>query len=102
MTYHPRSGQSAVAKAFKEYGLGKPAHPLTLPTISWLPFSSESEFSFTEVILKSAMSNTQVDKLIRVIHMLIEHKETFRVKNHKELDNLWVGASDPLMPVCVM
>ena len=102
MTYHPKSGQSAVVKAFEEYGLGKLAPPLTLPTIPWLPFSSESEFSFTEVILESAMSNTQVDKLIQVIHTLIECKETFRVKNHKELNNLWIGASDPLTPVCVM
>ncbi|KAF8219351.1 hypothetical protein L208DRAFT_1418354 [Tricholoma matsutake] len=89
-------------KAFEEYGLGKPAPPLTLPTIPWLPFSSESEFSFAEVILESAMSNTQVDKLIQVIHMLIECKETFSVKNHKELNNLWIGASDPLTLVCVM
>lgn len=97
-TYHPKSGRSAVVKAFEEYGLGKPAPPLTLPTIPWLPFSSESEFSFAEVILESAMSNTQVDKLIQVIHTLIERKETFRVKNHKELNNLWIGASDPLTP----
>jgi hypothetical protein len=87
---------------FEEYDVGKLAHPLTLPTIPWLSFSSKSEFSLAEVILKSAMSNTQVGKLIHIIHMLIECKETFRVKNHKKLNNLWVGASDPLMPVCVM
>lgn len=65
----------------------------------WLPFSSESEFSFAEIVLESAMPNKQVDALIAVIHKLLKHNEAFRVRNHEELEKLWVGASDELAPV---
>lgn len=64
----------------------------------WLPFRSESEFSFAEIVLESAMSNTQVDALIEVVRKLLEQKEAFLVRNHKELEKLWVGASDELAP----
>jgi GTPase Era involved in 16S rRNA processing len=67
--------------------------------IPWLPFNSESEFSFAEIILKSAMSNRQIDALIEVIHKLLKHNEAFRVQNHIELEQLWTGASDELAPV---
>lgn len=66
----------------------------------WLPFNSESEFTFAEIVHESALSNKHVDALIRVVHKLLESKEAFRVQNHKELENLWIGASDELAPVC--
>ena len=63
----------------------------------WLPFHSETEFSIAELMLESAMSNAQVDALIKVIHTLIDKKEeAFVVQNHKELEKLWTGGSDEL------
>ena len=48
-------------------------------------------------MLKSAMSNMQVDVLIKLIHTLIKNKdEVFVVQNHKELEKFWTGASDEL------
>jgi hypothetical protein len=48
------------------------------------------------------MSNTQVDALIKIVHKLLKHQEPFMVQDHKELEQLWVGASDSLAPVCVL
>ena len=41
--------------------------------------SLETEFLFAEIVLESAMSNKQVDALIKVVHKLLEHNEEFRV-----------------------
>lgn len=99
-TYHPASEHAIIIESFENYGRGKPAAPPSPPQMPWLPFNSESEFSFAEIVHESAMSNRHVDALIRVVHKLLESKEAFRVQNHKELQNLWIGASDELAPVC--
>ena len=99
-TYHPRSKQPTVVKSFGNYGHSKWAAPPTPPIIPWLPFNLETEFLFAEIVLESAMSNKQVDALIKVVHKLLEHNEEFRVWNHEELEKLWVGAFDELAPVC--
>jgi hypothetical protein len=99
-TYHPASERVTLTESLEDYHCGKPeAHP-SPPVMPWLPFSSESEFSFAEIVLESAISNKHVDALIRVVHKILEGKEAFRVKNHKELQILWTGASDELAPVC--
>lgn len=33
--------------------------------------------------------------------MLEDKEEVFMVRNHKELENIWVGVSDKLAPVCL-
>lgn len=99
-TYHPHSGRASEVSSFADYGHGKPAAPVVYSPMPWLPFNSESEFSFAEILLESAMSNHQIDALIDVVHKLLEHKEAFRVRNHFDLEKLWTGASDHLAPVC--
>ncbi|KAF8220440.1 hypothetical protein L208DRAFT_1333745, partial [Tricholoma matsutake] len=68
----------------------------------WLPFHSQAEFCFAKIVLDSAMSNTQVNTLIKIVHKLLKHQEPFMVQDHKELEQLWIGASDELAPVCVL
>lgn len=99
-TYHPASERATLIESFEIYNHDKSATPPSPPTMPWLPFNSESEFTFAEIVHESALSNKHVDALIRVVHKLLESKEAFRVQNHKELENLWIGASDELAPVC--
>jgi hypothetical protein len=100
-TYHPHSGWPIEVEPFKNYGRARPKPPPGRSTMPWLPFHSETEFSFAEIVLESAMSDVQGDALIKVIHTLLKDKEeVFIVQNHKELEKLWVGASDELVPVC--
>ena len=104
-TYHPHTGRSVEVKSFedygRDYGRAKPKPSSPRSTMPWLPFHSEAEFSFAEIVLESAMSNPQVDALIQVIHKLLERRGQFVVRNHEELEKLWVGASDELAPVRV-
>ena len=76
-----------------------PPSPESPPAMLWLPFNSESEFTFAEIVHESALSKKHVDALIQVVHKLLESNEAFRVQNHKELENLWVGASDKVLGI---
>jgi hypothetical protein len=67
----------------------------------WLPFHLESEFAFAKLLLESALSSEQVDSLNKAVQNLVGG-EVFAIKNSKELETLWEGASDPLAPVCLV
>ena len=100
-TYHPHSKRKTTVESFEEYGASVPSHPHAHHPKPWLPFHSESEFAFAEIILESSLSSTQVDCLINVIWNLIYNGELFMVKDHCELKTLWKGASDMLALVCL-
>jgi len=65
----------------------------------WLPFHSQAEYTFAEIALQSAMSNKQLDALIKVVHTLMKGKENFELKSHCDVQDLWNRASDSLTPV---
>ena len=76
-----------------------PSHPCTHHSRLWLPFHSEIEFEFAELILASSLSGSQVDNLIKMVGQ-IHDSEPFMVRNHHKLEILWEEASDILAPVC--
>jgi hypothetical protein len=45
------------------------------------------------------MSNRQLDTLINVVRTLMEGKEAFEIKNHRDVQTLWDRASESLTPV---
>lgn len=45
------------------------------------------------------MSNKQLDALINVVRTLMEGKEAFVIKNHRDVQTLWDSASKSLTPV---
>ena len=75
-----------------------PSNPVHNPS-PWLPFHSKTEFEFAEVALQTAMSNKQLDALINVVRTLMEGKEAFEIKNHRDVQTLWDRASKSLTPV---
>ena len=99
--YHPSSNRPTQIHSFEDYGrtnnqlLRPPIHNLK----PWLPFHSQAEFAFAEVALQTAMSNKQLDSLINIVHTLMEGKEAFEIKSHRDVQSLWDGASDSLTPV---
>jgi hypothetical protein len=98
--FHPHSGCKSKIESFKTYGM-ESSQPCASYSKPWLPFHLEDEFAFAELMLESALSNDQVDSLIKVVRNLIGG-EVFTVKDSKELTTLWEGASDPLAPVCLV
>jgi hypothetical protein len=97
--YHPSSNRLTQIDAFEDFGkTNNPPAPV-YNCHPWLPFHSKAEFKFAEVALQSAMSNKQLDALINVVHTLMEGKEAFEVKNHRNVQALWDRASESLTPV---
>ncbi|KAG6905321.1 hypothetical protein DXG01_003456 [Tephrocybe rancida] len=98
-TYHPKTGKPTVVKSFEQYGLDSKPPPRPHHPKPWLPFHSESEFSFAEIVHASSLSSGQIDALIKVVHQLMEEEtEYFFVKNHNDLDKLWMDATNQYSP----
>lgn len=92
-TYHPRSNLSIVIEPFDTYGKNASLPPQPVSTTPWYPFHSQPEFEFAKITLQAALSNSQIDALIKVIRKLIDDKEKFIIKNHGEIHALWEKAS---------
>lgn len=98
-TYHPRSNRNIVVEPFDIYGKNISLPPQPLSSTPWHPFHSHPEFEFAKITLQAALSNSQVDALIKVIRKLIDDKEKFIIKNHAEIHALWEKASASLPQV---
>ncbi|KAF8078222.1 hypothetical protein FPV67DRAFT_1662964 [Lyophyllum atratum] len=93
-TYHPSSGRSSCIEPFETFGSKKAASSVPfLDPKPWLPFRSQTEFKFAEIMLDSAMSNKHVDAFIDVICVLRDGDENFVVERHKDLETLWSSAT---------
>jgi hypothetical protein len=97
-TYHPRSNRKTVVNSFDTYGKNVPPPPQPCSSTPWYPFHSQPEFEFAKITLQAALSNSQVDSLIKVIRKLISG-EKFIVKNHGEIHVLWEKAAASLPQV---
>ncbi|KAF9470013.1 hypothetical protein BDZ94DRAFT_1329905 [Collybia nuda] len=96
--YHPNSCRSPLTESFSQYISQNTATPPICNRQPWLPFHSEAEFTFAEITLQTAMSNKQLDALIAVVHKLIKGGEAFKLKSHRDVQDLWDGASKSLTP----
>ncbi|KAG6908211.1 hypothetical protein DXG01_005683 [Tephrocybe rancida] len=96
-TYHHSSGRKPIIESFEEYDARSPEPEPVAIDRPWLPFNSESEFSFAELVLDAAMSNSQIDNLIKIIHKFVAGEE-FTVKSHSDVEEKWKEASDWLAP----
>lgn len=97
--YHPNSLRATHIEPFDQYQARNTSTPPILNRRPWLPFHSEAEFSFAEIALQTAMSNKQLDALINVVHTLMKGDEPFKLKSHRDVQELWDKASSSLTPV---
>lgn len=97
--YHEKSGRPEEFSSFETYQRRTTELPPVTNERPWLPFHSESEFTFAEIALQAALSNKQLDNLIAVIHKLMGGQEQFAVKNHGDIEKLWSQASEDYAPV---
>lgn len=98
-TYHPRSGRPPAIESFDNYGKDTPNWHGPPPEKPWLPFHSESEFEFSKIVLQAALSNIEVDALIKVVRKLIATGERFTVKGYADIQGLWEKAAARLPQV---
>ncbi|KAG6836215.1 hypothetical protein H0H93_010132 [Arthromyces matolae] len=97
-TYHPSTGKPERIDSFSDYGRESAPFPPHHPK-PWLPFHSESEFSFASIVHEAAMSQLQVDALVKVVHKLLKDRnEHFLVKDARHMAQLWTDAAQQYAP----
>ncbi|KAH0834916.1 hypothetical protein J3R83DRAFT_10591 [Lanmaoa asiatica] len=84
--YHPRSG--CAHEPFT------PRHQQP-----WEPFHSCLNFEIAKLMLHAALNKDETNQLISLIHRAVSRKESFSLTSHKEINEIWSGASHHFMPV---
>ncbi|KAG1898719.1 uncharacterized protein F5891DRAFT_1129341 [Suillus fuscotomentosus] len=59
----------------------------------WCPFQSRLEFEVAELALEVGLNNKQMDCLINICHQCSLRKDSFMLKNHKDIHGKWEAAS---------
>lgn len=103
-TYHPRSNQQPKQRvdAFGDYNSSKPAPPPFTEPDPWKPFRSKTEFEFADIVLQAALTRTQINQLLKVVHTLMAERPEFHLKTHSDLQDLWEVASERLTGVSML
>lgn len=99
--YHPSAGRKPEIFGFEAYrsissGVTPPVEPEP-----WLPFKTREDFEFSEIALATAMTKTQVNATIGLLHRCIDKgKGSFTLSNFDEMRETLKVASDRLPKVC--
>ncbi|KAG2060965.1 hypothetical protein BDR06DRAFT_966783 [Suillus hirtellus] len=93
--HHPNSGIKAQIHPFNNFHC-HPATSLAYTTPNnhpWRPFQSRLEFEVAELALEVGLNNEQTDHLINICHQCSLRKDSFMLKNHKDIHSKWEAAS---------
>ncbi|KAG1903490.1 uncharacterized protein F5891DRAFT_946968 [Suillus fuscotomentosus] len=93
--HHPNSGIKAQIYPFNNFHR-RPATSSAYTTPNnhpWRPFQSRLEFEVAELALEVGLNNEQTDRLINICHQCSLRKDSFTLKNHKDIHSKWEAAS---------
>lgn len=101
IVYHPSSGRLSRTVNFEDYreqeeNLCSSAYDIPEP---WQPFRTRTDFEFAELVHEAFLTESQIEKLISLIHSVANNEEKFTIGNHRDLKETWKKASDLLTPV---
>ncbi|PPQ82862.1 hypothetical protein CVT24_008300 [Panaeolus cyanescens] len=97
--FHPHSKRSTRVESFDNYGKedarerkGKrKAHPTT--DTPWEPFQTRADFEFADIALASALTRTQIERLLQLMTRCIEKEEQFTLKDFEDVSSRWEAAA---------
>lgn len=99
--HHPNSGIKAKIHSFNNFHR-RPAASSAYTTPNnhpWRPFQSRLEFEVAELALEVGLNNEQTDCLIKICHQCSLRKDSFTLKNHKDIHSKWEAASHRITKV---
>ncbi|KAG9316513.1 hypothetical protein JVU11DRAFT_2562 [Chiua virens] len=102
--YHPHSGYAQEVHQFLEYQKNQASKSVTpCHKQPWEPFHSCLDFKIAELMLHAALNKNETNWLISLIHCAVGGKESFSLTSHKEINEIWSGASHCFTPFeCTM
>ena len=71
--YHPNACHEPEVFHFKAYQLRSPVVTPLVDSEPWLPFKMREDFEFSKIALAIAMTKTQVNAMIDLLHSVIRH-----------------------------
>ncbi|KAG1895695.1 uncharacterized protein F5891DRAFT_1193859 [Suillus fuscotomentosus] len=93
--HHQNSGIKAQIYPFNNFHC-RPATSSAYTTPNnhpWRPFQSRLEFEVAELALEVGLNNKQTDRLINICHQCSLRKDSFTLKNHKDIHGKWEAVS---------
>ena len=101
--YHPSSGREPKTLAFGDFIGAAAATGSTLPVDPdpWVPFRTQHDFEFAELVLDAGMSKDQVNAMIGLIHRCTNGKGSFTLTSYDEMHKILAVASERLPKVCL-
>jgi hypothetical protein len=98
--YHPNSGRVLKIDKFEDYQMhDAEADPPPVSDTPWWPFRSRTDFEFAEIALEAALTQKQVDGLIKILTRCISGSDSFNLSSHRDLKETWESASALHTPV---
>ena len=98
--YHPNAHREPEVFRFDDYQSTPPVFAPPVEPEPWLLFKMREDFEFAEIALATAMTKSQVDATIDLLHRCIDKgKGSFTLSNHEEMRRTLKVASDRLPKV---
>jgi hypothetical protein len=60
---------------------------------------SRADFEFAEIVLEAALTNNQVDSMLKLIGRLTQGQDFLTLTSHRDLRKAWDAASELVTPV---
>ncbi|KAG1857471.1 hypothetical protein F4604DRAFT_1589912 [Suillus subluteus] len=97
--YHPNSQIPSTIHHFADFSRTRPTEA-SVPRnhAPWEPFRTRLDFEVAEIALEAALTAEQTNRLLSLVHRSARRDETFTLRNHDEVRELWSTASQRFTP----
>lgn len=98
--YHPHSGIPTKTVAFEDFTRDPERSGASMPNAPpYRPWRTQEDFELSELALEVAMNESQIERLIQLVHRCADKPGSFTLKNHADYRASWERASMLLTPV---
>ncbi|KAG0700922.1 hypothetical protein DFH29DRAFT_982909 [Suillus ampliporus] len=97
--YHPHSQIPSTIHHFADFSCTHPTEA-SVPRnhAPWEPFRTWLDFEVAEIALEAALTAEQTNRLLSLVHCSARRDETFTLRNHDEVRELWSTTSQCFTP----
>lgn len=97
--YHPSSGRQTHIDTFEDYRAHGAAAPPPEPKPWKNFFSTLEDFEFSELVLEGALSEKQIDRLVKLFRRCLDGKGELTFARGADVSASWDRVAEHLAPV---